>query len=71
MRMDFLGEEVTTFKQLEEAVTNDLEEYLTLPELKDVDDIHDLYERYIHGKDYEEFCKILEEGRETFNGIRI
>lgn len=69
--MDFLGEEVTTFKQLEEAVINDLEEYLTLPDLKDVDDIHDLYENFVEEKDYEEFCKILEQGREKCTGIEL
>lgn len=69
--MEFLGEKVTNFHELEELVREDVEEGLTLPVLKDVDDIHDFYERFVHGKDYEEFCEILEEGRETFTGIEI
>lgn len=77
--MEFLDGEIKNFADLEKAVIKDLEtddywidgEDGSLPTIENVDDIHDLFERFVEEEDYEEFCKILEEGRESFTGIEI
>ena len=73
---ELFGKKIETMKDLEEAIYTDMEEDFEMYECfayetMDIDDVHDMMCQWIEDEDYEEFNKLLEDNRDTFEGILV
>lgn len=70
------GKEIETMKDLEEAIYEDMEEDFEMYECfayetMDIDDVHDMMCQWIEDDEYDAFSKLLEDNRDSFEGIIV
>lgn len=73
---ELFGKKIETMDDLVDAIYEDMDEDFELYQCfaydtMDIDDIHDMIGQWIEEDDHEEFNNLLEENRDSFEGLLV
>ena len=73
---EVFGKKIETMDDLVDAIYEDMDEDFEMYQCfaydtMDIDDIHDMIGQWVEEDDYEEFNSLLEENRDSFEGLLV